>query len=287
MNSFIMQKKIGEVWVKLPAQIIGGDASGTYPSIMDRFYGMVFNNARRGSYNLPPFTFYMPDIGDMTYSTTFTTQAEILSPIKLCVGYMRLENAPYFNEGEFQVQTSIGIDEQIIGTYTSAFTIENNMTTNFTWNNADGETNLLVIRSLNLAGDGKCFPVIFAIQDTDEFNNNYVVETAFDEIMVTYGLPAKWVKPINFENITKRKIEFTVNKEAVGEFNMPQKIAADSGSIITLPGYDELFYKNFIPLKWRINNQDYALGSKFTMPAVNVTAELIYDSKCYSGITNY
>lgn len=287
MNSFIMQKKIGEVWVKLPAQIIGGDASGTYPSIMDRFYGMVFNNVRRGSYNLPSFTFYIPDIGDMTYSTTFTTQAEILSPMKLCVGFMRLENTALFSDGEYQVQTSIDIDGQIIGTYTSAFTIENNMTTNFTWNNADGETNLLVIRSLNLAGDGKCFPVIFAIQDTDEFNNNYVVETAFDEIMVTYGLPAKWVKPINFENITKRKIEFTVNKEAVGEFNMPQKIAADSGSIITLPGYDELFYKNFIPLKWRINNQDYALGSKFTMPAVNVTAELIYDSKCYSGITNY
>lgn len=277
MNTFIMKRKIGDNWYTLPAQLIGGDETGITAKIMDRFTGIVFDVMRAGTFDLPPMNVLLPNGDEMQFSIAWINRMNIVSPLKACVGFMILEDLPIFNEGEFIINTVITNEEQELGAYECSFSIENNLITNFTWRNSNDMSNSLIIRNLEFNSNSKCFPLIFAFNDSEEFTDNYMIDEVNNQILYDYGIDfANWVKPNDYV-----EIQFAIDED---EFNKPNKLIALKGNKVTLPDYNSLFCKNYIPLKWRIENVEYPLGGAYTLPQHDVTAELIYEVKNYSGV---
>lgn len=284
MNNFIFKKLIGDMWITLPVNIIGGDENTTTPALMKRFSGMVFDLIRAGLYNLPQSEFLLPNGDIAELSVSMATTVAIKAPIRLCVGFFMLEDEPIFNNGEFEIDTSINNQDQHYGSFKCKFTIKDNIVTDYAWQNAGPPSDPFVIRNLNFISNSNCFPVIFAVEDSDEFNSSYIIDEGNKEPLLNYDIPADWVNPIGSETVTRVKVNFTVSGIGVNDFNIPQGYLANVGSIITLPTHDAVFKNSYMPYGWLIDNIEYALGSSFTVPDHNVTANLLYNDKHYSGI---
>lgn len=284
MSSFEFKKKIGENWIILPAAIIGGDTTTTTPAIMKRFSGIIFDLIRAGSYNLPQSEFSLPNGDVAELSISMATTVAIQAPIRLCVGFFMLEDNAAFNNGEFEIDTSINNQDQHYGSFKCKFTIKDNIVTDYAWQNAGPPSDPFVIRNLNFISNSNCFPVIFAVEDSEEFNSSYIIDEGNSETLITYGIPADWANPIGSESATRVKVNFTVSGISANDFNIPPGYLATVGSTITLPTLDAVFKNKFMPYGWLIDNVEYALGSTYTVPAHNVSARLLYDDKRYSGI---
>lgn len=285
MSKFVFKVNNAGNWVALPSVLLGCDASGnTTPAIMKRFSGMVFDLVRAGSYNLPQSEFSLPNGDVAELSISMATTVAIPVPIRLCVGFFMLENNDAFNNGEFEIGSVINYQDKIYGVFTCNFKVRNNIVTDYTWQSQESVYFPFFIKSLNFISNTNCFPVIFAVEDSEEFNNSYNVDGGNNAILLANGIQADWANPIGSESATRVKVNFTVSGIGAFDFNMPQSYMADIGSTITLPTYDSVYNNIYEPFGWRIDNTDYMLGSSFTVPDRNVTASLLYNDKHYSGI---
>lgn len=285
MSKFVFKVNNAGNWVVLPSVLLGCDASGnTTPAIMKRFSGMVFDLVRAGSYNLPQSEFSLPNGDVAELSISMATTVAIPVPIRLCVGFFMLENNAAFNNGEFEIASIIDFHNQIYGAFKFKITVKDSIVMDYAWQNAGPPSNPFVIRSLNFTNYSNCFPVIFAVDDSEEFNNSYNVDGGNNAILLTNGIPADWANPTGSESSTRVKVNFSVSGNGAFEFTMPQSYMADIGSTVTLPTYDTVYNNIYEPFGWSIDNADYALGSSFTVPDHNVTANLLYNDKRYSGI---
>lgn len=274
-STFVMEKKVGTEWIALPAEIVGGDANGTYVSIMKRFSGMVFDTLRPGLYRMHSREFQLPNGDIATFGMTLLNSKDFLMPTRLCIGMIMLGDETILNDGEYKTNTIIYTDNISISTFESHFTIINGKISNYKF---ISNSECLDMQNLHLESNSKCLPAIFAIEDSEEFKKSFIEDNKYKNFLLNNSIPAKWVIPIDM------KIKFTVNKEGTIEFKMPNEFIANVGSEITLPDFASL-YINLPPLGWQIDNTTYPLGSKFIVPAHYVTAELIYEDKKYSGIT--
>lgn len=245
---------------------------------MKRFSGMVFDTLRAGSYNLPMHEYQLPNGNTAALNLAMATTDSLQQSMRLCFGLFSLEELPLTNDGEFEVHTLIQQEERTYGEFKCEFNIIDGIVTNYTWTNVGDPSVPFVIRSINFTSNSKCFPIVFAIEDSDEFNKSFVIDESNCEILQAYGIPAKWVR--SSEYVT---IKFCVDENGNNEFNMPINKTVFRNSNLTLPTFDSLFYKNYAPISWRIENIDYPLGGTYTVPTHDVMAELIYDSKNYSG----
>lgn len=285
MSKFEIQVNNAGNWVVLPHVILGCDASGnTTPAIMKRFSGMVFDLVRAGSYNLPLSEFSLPNGDVVELSVSMTTTVAIQAPIRLCVGFFMLEDNAAFNNGEFKIGSVINYQDKIYGGFACNFKVRNSIVTDYTWQSQTSLNFPFAIKSLNFISNTNCFPVIFAVDDSEEFNNSYNVDGGNNAILLTNGIPADWANPTGSESSTRVKVNFSVSGNGAFDFNMPQSYMADIGSTVTLPTYDSVYNNIYEPFGWSIDNADYALGSSFTVPDHNVTANLLYNDKHYSGI---
>lgn len=282
MSNFIFKKFIGDMWIVIPANIIGGDANTTTPALMKRFSGMVFDALRAGSHILPQCEFALPNGDVASLSIALGSTLPILAPIRLCIGFFMLENEPALNNGEFEIDTSVSNQDQIFGAFHFKISIKDGRVTNYEWQNMGADSVPFIIRSLNYSANSNCFPIIFAVEDSEEFNNSYSIDELNNEILLNNGILAKWVNPIDSEG-TRKRVNFSVSGIGANEFNIPPGYTANVGSTITLPTYESVFKNSYIPYGWLIDNVEYALGSTFTVPDHNVTASLIYNDKRYSG----
>lgn len=282
MSNFIFKKFIGDTWIILPIELMGGNASTTTPALMKRFSGMVFDTLRAGSHNLPQSEFSLPNGDVASLSIALGSTLPIQAPIRLCVGFFMLDDNAAFNDGEFEIDTTISNKEQIYGAFNFKITIKNGSVINYAWQNTGADSVPFIIRSLNFVTNSNCFPVIFAVEDSEEFNSSYIIDERNNETLFNYGITAKWANPIESEG-THKRVNFSVSGIGANDFNMPQGYWAVIGSTITLPTYESVFINSYIPYGWLIDDVEYALGSSFTMPGHNVTANLIYNDKRYSG----
>lgn len=281
MNALILKKHIGENWIKVPAQIFGADDTGVNATIMDRFTGLVLDRMRAGSNVLPTTKIVLPNYGESEFSISWASTMSITSPIKICIGFIMIDNHQIFNDGEYRIDSIIAYDNIMIAAYECLFSIENNLITNFTWRNSGDASNPLIIRDLQFNSNSKCFPVIFAFNDSEEFTNKYSIDEEMNNLLYDYGIYyANWVKPFHGEV----NIDFVIDEMHQDEFVKPNNLIGNNGNKVTLPDYKMIFCKNFIPLKWRIENVEYPLGGTYTLPTHDVTAELIYEAKSYCGV---
>lgn len=286
MSTFILKTKIGDNWITLPSSIVGGDSAGVYVSMMEKFSGLVFNKIPAGMYNMPSILANLPFGGQASMDFTMATTLSIVPPLRLCVGFVMLEhNNQVFNNGEFQINTTIEHAGQKYGEFEFTFTLENGKVRNYVWSNSDSTTNPLKLRAMNCSSEMNCVPVIFAIEDSEEFNNSYIIDAEHNNFLQSNGIPAQWVLPVNHTiDITKVKIEFYVNQKDAHEFNIPSGVAFKKGTSITLPSYETVYNNSLQPFGWRIENADYPLGSVYTVPDHNITAELLYMNNKISGM---
>lgn len=284
MNSFIMQKKIGDMWVKLPESFIGGDESGTTPRIMRRFSGMVFDLLRAGSCNLPKSECLLPNGDNVTFDLYLYTNNEIRNT-RLCLGFIMLEDISIFGDGNYQIESIIDNGEKTFAAFTCAFTINEGKIINYEWTNGTDFSLPLGIKKMNSTNNTRSFPVIFGIGFSDEFDKSFIIDETNINIPRYYGLPAQWVKPIEYDGINPVAINFTVEKESKNEFKLPEDIRQYAGKSVILPSYDNVFCKNYKPLKWKIEDIEYSLGESYIVSDRNATAELIYEVRNCTGVT--
>lgn len=285
MNTFIMKKKVGELWYTIPSSIIGIDGSEGGLNLIKRFFGMMINPLRAGRYILPNNIISLPNKITMKYGIEWVTTVAITSPQIACIGFIQLEaDNPFFKDGDYIITSTIESYGQILGDFEFSFTIEDGLIANYQWKNKDNPQIPLVIRSLEYVGNSRLLPVVFAVENSDEeiaacCNMDYV---NYDILRIT-DLPGVWVKPIEYSGAEGINIEFYVDKAVKGEFIMPENTIKYSGSPIVLPSYDSLYRKNYIPICWRLGDLNFPLGATITVPNKNATFELVYEAKNFSG----
>lgn len=285
MNTFIMKKKVGELWTTIPSSIIGMDNSGNGVNLLKRFFGIMNNPMRAGRYILPNNMISLPNTITMKYGIEWVTTVAITSPQIACIGFIQLEaDNPFFKDGDYIVTSTIDSYGQILGDFEFSFTIENGLIANYQWKNNDNPQIPMVIRSLEYVGNSRLLPVVFAVENSEEeiaacCNKDYVNF----EVLRNYDLPGVWVKPIECSGAEGINIEFYVDEAGKGEFIMPENTIKYSGTPIVLPSYDSLYCKNFIPKGWTMDDKSIPLGATITVPDKNVTFELVYEAKKFSG----
>lgn len=277
MSTFKIEKKLNDVWIALPNIGVESDTTGTMISLMKKFSGMVFDTVSAGSHNLPTSEIALPNGDTVLLGCNIATTMAISAPLRLCFGFIMLDNVQIFSDGDYQILTTIDYDGQSYATFKCTFTIINNVVANYSWQNAGLPSEPMVVRMLNCNMHSDCFPVLFAVEESDAFNDSFELDEVNNEIPITYGLNAKWMKPIGYVAVNKAKINFFVVGNGVGKFNMPNYYLATIGSTITLPTYASLYKDNYKPLKWRINGVEYPLGEKITVPdEEELNIELLY-----------
>lgn len=284
MSTFIIKKKISENnWITIP---YGNDETGVNMLLMKMFHGMVLDIIPAGLYTLPNSGFLLSVNDYVDFGITFATNEFIPEKTRICIGFLVFDqDDKFYTDAEYQIFSSITNGDKNIAAFNFGFSIQDNIVTNYTWQNAGVPSFPFVVRTIHNEGYSKCVPVIFAADDSIEFSKSYMVDATKEFLLNSNGIPASWMVPINnTSNNAILKVRYVVDQEVFAEFNMPRGSIMKVGENVNLPTYETVFNNSLQPFGWRIENVVYPLGSTYTIPDHNVTAELLYINNKTSGM---